>query len=291
MSAEAKEKVRRPVLRWHGGKWRLAPRILPYFPPHRVYVEPFGGAASILVRKERCYAEVYNDLDGDVVNLFRVLRDPAKAALLIAALRLTPFAREEFTAAYEPSGDPVEQARRLVIRSFMGVGSDGLKTSVRTGFRHNTTRAWKIPAHDWINIPDNLETVVARLRGVVIEQKPALEVMAKHDADFALHYVDPPYMLGTRSTKNGYHGYNHELADSDHSELLSFLRGLRGGVVLSGYPAPLYDEALKDWRRVEFAALADGARPRTEVLWINPKAAADLGRTSPQRQLFEAASD
>src|SRR5690606_19105648 len=115
---------RRPVLRWHGGKWLLAPWIIEHFPAHRVYVEPFGGAGSVLMRKPRTYAEIWNDLDGEVVNIFRVLRSP-DANRLVDALRLTPFSRQEFTGAYEPSSDPVERARRLVIRSFMGFGSNG----------------------------------------------------------------------------------------------------------------------------------------------------------------------
>ena len=90
----------RPVLRWHGGKWLLAPWIIGHFSEHRVYVEPFGGAGSVLMRKPRCYAEVWNDLDGEVVNLFRVLRS-ARAQELVDVIRLTPFARDEFVAAYE----------------------------------------------------------------------------------------------------------------------------------------------------------------------------------------------
>src|SRR4051812_27379642 len=114
----------RPVLRWHGGKWKLAPFVLPFFPPHRIYVEPFGGAGSLLMRKERVYAEIYNDLDDVVVNLFRVLRDEAKGTRLIDALRLTPFARAEFDEALEEAEDDVERARHLVVRSYMGFGSN-----------------------------------------------------------------------------------------------------------------------------------------------------------------------
>src|SRR5437868_3648689 len=110
----------RPVLCWHGGKWKLAPWIVSHFPPHRVYVEPFGGAASVLIQKPRSYGEVYNDLDQDVVNLFRILQVPAQAAALRDKLRLTPFSREEFELGYLDAEDPVERARRLVILSFMG---------------------------------------------------------------------------------------------------------------------------------------------------------------------------
>lgn len=258
----------RPVLRWHGGKWLLAPWIIAHFPEHRAYVEPFGGAASVLIRKPRSYAEVYNDLDGAVVNLFRVLRS-GHAGDLVESLRLTPFARTEFVQAYEPASDPVERARRLIIRSFMGFGSNGHNRS--TGFRANSSRSGTAPAHDWANYPDCLTQVVERLRGVAIESKDAKAVMAQHDAPTALHYVDPPYMFEARADLSK--DYAHELTDADHAELLTFLRGLRGMVVLSGYPCALYDEVLADWTRVDRAALADGAKPRIEVLWINPAAA------------------
>src|SRR5690606_17939073 len=103
-------------------KWRLAPWIISHFPPHQVYVEPFGGAASVLMQKHRVYAEVYNDLDGEVVNVFRVLRDPDTAARLERALRFTAFARDEYESAYEPCDDPVEQARRTIVKGAMGYG-------------------------------------------------------------------------------------------------------------------------------------------------------------------------
>ena len=111
----------RPILRYHGGKWILAPWIISHFPPHRVYVEPFGGAASVLLRKPRSYAEVYNDLDREIVSLFRVARERGEE--LRRALELTPFARQEYLEAWHPSDDPLEQARRTVIRAYMGFAS------------------------------------------------------------------------------------------------------------------------------------------------------------------------
>ena len=122
----------RPALRWHGGKWILAQWIIGHFPKHQAYVEPFGGAASVLIRKPVSYAEIYNDLDHTVVNFFKVLRSD-RAQELVEVLRLTPFSRVEFMEAYGESDDPVERARRLVIRSFMGFGSNGHNRS--TGFR------------------------------------------------------------------------------------------------------------------------------------------------------------
>lgn len=271
----------RPVLRWHGGKWKLAPWIIAQFPPHRIYVEPYGGAASVLLRKPRSYGEIYNDLDADVVNLFRVLRSD-KAGEMIESLRLTPFARAEFEQAYEATSEPVERARRLVARSLMAFGSDGHNAEVRTGFRANSNRSATTPAHDWSNYPAGLARIVERWRGVVVENRPALDVMRQHDGPDTLHYVDPPYMPATRSQKSRrgkirYHAYAHEMTEADHAALLEFLPTLQGAVVLSGYPIEIYDAALSGWARLERQALADGARARTEVLWINPAAHAGSG--------------
>lgn len=256
----------------------LAPWIIRHLPQHRHYIEPYGGAASVLIRKPKAFNEIYNDLDLQVVNLFRVLRSE-RAGELIEKLKLTPYAREEFDGSYEVSEDPVEEARRLVIRSFMGFGSDGHNRDVSTGFRSNSNRSGTTPAHDWVNYPYALGAVVERFRGVVIENRPALDVMAEADAADALHYVDPPYMPETRSSKSRkgggkYHAYAHEMELRDHEELLHCLQSLKGSVVLSGYPSELYDKSLtlaRGWRRVERQALADGARPRTEVLWLNAR--------------------
>lgn len=306
-------KPTRPVLRWHGGKWKLAPWIMQFFPQHRIYVEPFGGAGSMLMRKERVYAEVYNDLDDVVVNLFRVLRDEAKAARLTEQLRLTPFARAEFNEALEAAEDDVERARHLIVRSYMGFGSNAhssspvadktaFKTYTRpadqdayrsTGFRANSNRSGTTPAHDWANYPDALPAIVERLRGVIVESRPAIDVMKQHDGGGTLHYVDPPYLPETRSPANKYdlkhRMYRHELSVDDHKELLAFLQTLEGMVALSGYPSPLYDDALHDWKRVTTQALADGARKRTEVLWLNPACVEALDRE--RHDLFSRAAE
>lgn len=255
--------VARPVLRWHGGKWMLAPWIIQHMPAHRIYVEPFGGAASVLMRKPRSYAEVYNDLDDEVVNLFRVLRSD-QADRLADLLRLTPFAAEEFADAYGATDDTVERARRTIIKAFMGFGSNSIHR--KSGFRSNSNRRGTTPARDWVNYPDQLAAAVERLRGVVILNRDACEVMAAHDGPETLHYVDPPYLPETR---DGGTDYAHEMTEAQHSDLLKFLRGLNGKVIVSGYPSDLYDESLHGWRRVQRKALADGARDRTEVLWLN----------------------
>jgi len=259
---------RRPILRWHGGKWRLAEWIISHIPRHRVYVEPFGGAGSVLLRKPRSYAEVYNDLDGEVVNLFRVARDHGED--LRRALELTPFSRKEFADSYLETADPIEQARRTVIRSFMGFGSNSHNKA--TGFRANSNRSGTTPAHDWRNYPDAFGDVIDRLRGVVIENRNAADVMAAHDGEETVHYVDPPYVAATRDKGRD---YRHEMTDADHEALADTLHGLHGVVVLSGYRSEMYDALYKGWRRVDRHALADGARDRVESLWISPHCPSD----------------
>lgn len=252
----------RPILRYHGGKWLLAKWILSNFPSHRVYTECFGGAASVLLQKERSYGEIYNDLDAEIVNLFRVARDEGDK--LRMALEFTPFSREEFRLSYIAHPGPVEQARRTVIRSFMGFGSNSHNKA--TGFRSNSNRSGTTPAHDWKNYPECLAAIIERLRGVCIENREAALVMLAHDGEQTLHYVDPPYVPETRD-KGG--DYRHEMDDADHRALAEVLYGLKGKVAISGYPCALYESLYSDWRRIERPSLADGARKRTEVLWMN----------------------
>lgn len=276
---------RRPVLRYHGGKYRLAPWVIEHFPTHRVYVEPFGGAASVLMRKPRSPGEVYNDIDDEVVGLFRVLRDPATAEQLRVRLLMTPFSRSEFRAAYEPTEDPVERAARLVVRSFMGFGSDSATRDSVTGFRVAASRSPDFmgqrckdahsgagPALDWSTWPDAVPSFVRRLRGVVIECKDALAVMRSSDSIDALHYVDPPYPISTRTRVGKGRGYRHELTNEQHVALAECLGSLEGMVVLSGYRCPLYDELFAGWHRVDRNHRAQGAKASVESLWLNAAA-------------------
>jgi|SRR5688572_2699964 len=252
---------RRPILRYHGGKWKLADWIIFNMPAHRTYVEPFGGGGSVLIRKGRSYAEIYNDLDGEIVNLFRVYRDQGKA--LRELILSTPFARDEFVESYELSPDPLEQARRTLVRSFMGFGSNSHNRP--TGFRCNSNRSGTTPAHDWANYPDAMPALIERLRGVVIENRDAMQVMAQQDSDETLHYVDPPYLPETRDPGGD---YRHEMTEQQHIELARFLNQLKGAVVVSGYQSEMYMDMYAGWRCVSRKAHADGASPRIEVLWI-----------------------
>ena len=276
-------------MRWHGGKFRIADWIIKFFPKHHAYTEGYGGGGSVLICKEPARSEVYNDLNRTMVSLFRILQDrdpdgnplPGAAAELIRLLNITPFAREEFELAYQVADCPIEAARRTLIRSFMGYGSDGTCGIYKTGFRATVTSTWKLPATEWATYPAALQLLVPRMRKVVIENTNAIELIKRMDAPHTLHYVDPPYLPSTRSAGSrrrgaGFHVYEHELTYEEHVELLEELDRLEGMVVLSGYPSELYDSRLADWRRVQRKAYADGGRARTEVLYINQAAVAAL---------------
>jgi DNA adenine methylase len=236
-------------------------------PAHRVYVEPFGGGGSVLLRKPRAYAEIYNDLDGEIVNLFRMVRDRGEE--LLRLIELTPFSREEFELSYEPCDDPLEWARRTMVRCGMGFGSTGLNTDKKTGFRRHLTKGHHHHANDWLRQCSNLPAVTERMSGVMIERMDACELMALHDSADALHYVDPPYLAATRTWRKGHESYRHELTDECHGRLGACLKSLKGKVMVSGYGSDLYDEMFEGWVRVEKVAYADVRAKRTEVVWMN----------------------
>ncbi|MBU1229538.1 MAG: DNA adenine methylase [Proteobacteria bacterium] len=261
----------RPVLRYHGGKWKLAPWIISHFPAHRAYVEPFGGGASVLLRKPRVPTEVWNDLDGELVHLFKVLRDPSSVEALSRSCALTPFAREEFDLSYEETEDQVERARRFIVRSFFGYGSKACISHAKNGFRCLRTGE-NSPAVDWSRYPEALQAAARRMLGVVIEHKPALDIIRRFDRQDTLFYLDPPYVQGLRNLEQGI--YRHEMTDDEHRELAASLLEIKGMAVVSGYRCALYDELYSGWRRLDCRAYADKASPRTESLWISPKAQA-----------------
>lgn len=270
MSIEAK--VTRPVLRYHGGKWLLAPWLIEHFPEHQVYVELFGGAASVLLRKPRSKSEVYCEIDPDVVNLFQVLRDPGNCAELCRQLELTPFSREDFQVAYEEYDwdHNIERARKLVVRSFFGFGSSGNRAYI-TGFRASSKQSNRAHAMDWANVPEALHAVVERLKGVTIENRSAFQVIKQQDSAETLFYADPPYPHFTRSShcKNQ---YAFEMDTNDHRQLALVLNQIKGKAIVSGYPNELYEEFYRGWRRVErehSKAGQVGRVPSTEVLWMN----------------------
>lgn len=261
----------RPVLRYHGGKWKLAPWVIEHLPPHKVYVEPFAGAASILLRKPRSPSEVLNDLDEEVVGLFRVLRDEPSALELARRLALTPFARAEYEDwCYGHPDDAIDSAHRMICRSFMGMSSKGIWQKSGFDSRLNgdgfLSRVNSLKA-----MPEVVLAVAERLRGVLIEREDAVTLIGRFQRDDCLLYCDPPYVKAARGRSSQI--YQWDMSDAGHRRLAGALRAGKGMVVLSGYPCDLYDQLYSDWKRVERPHLADRSRPTTEVLWLNPAAA------------------
>ena len=252
--------MKRPALRYHGGKWRLAPWIIQYFPEHKIYVEPFGGAASVLLRKHRSRAEVYNDRDDDIVNVFLQLREHGQE--LKDLLYMTPFARSEFKLAHQNTDDPLERARRIIVRSFMGIGTDAIRRQ-SNGFRADSQRNC---AADWTSYIEALDSLIERMQGVIIENRDWKLILDSHDSEDTLFYLDPPYVSSTRTSS---HGYSYEMSDDDHQKLSEVLRGVKGKVILSGYASDLYDRLYGDWHRVERPHKAFFAKNTIEVLWAN----------------------
>lgn len=262
--------LERPPLRYYGGKWRLAPWIVSHLPKHRTYVEVFGGAAGVLLRKPRSIVEVYNDLDSQVFNFFLVLRDADLGERLVRQIDLTPFSREEFDLSYERTSDPVEAARRFVARCYFGHGTCGMDPLDSNGFRSCDIRAGKSYAREWAGVPMAISSAANRMRGGTLENMDFRKLIPKFDDRGTLFYVDPPYPMSTRAS--GGKGYVHEMTDDAHRQLAWLLKSVRGKVIISGYPCRLYSELYGDWRREEKATTANGrvgAVPRTEVVWMN----------------------
>lgn len=266
----ATDEIKRPALRYYGGKWNLAPWIISHFPPHKNYVEPCGGAASVLLQKPRSPLETYNDLDGNVVNFFRVLRD--RPDELIRKIRLTLWARAEFELSLQPCGDEVERARRFFVSGWMS-----MQGATNESFRPNPT--WRIQHHidnrGLYDMPhnqeDNLIHVASRFFDVQIENRPANEVVIKYDNKDTLIYFDPPYLDETRTENDA---YTVDWNGSDlHTEAADLLRQAAGYVIISGYACPLYTELYEahGWQRVDKEAQTNSGGKRIESLWLSPR--------------------
>lgn len=239
-------------------------------PDHAAYVEVFGGGAGVLLRKPRAKVEVYNDLDGQVVNLFRCLQDPTKLASLIRLLTFTPFSRDEHALSYEPTDDPVEAARRFVFRTYSGHGTCSIDPRDSNGFRSCDIRSGKSYAREWAGIPDAIAAAAGRFVGVTIENRDFRKLIPKFDAQETLLFCDPPYPMSTRSA--GGKCYTHEMCDASHRQLAWLLKRCSSKVMLTSYQSRLYDDLYADWHRIEKKTTANGqvgSVSRTEVLWLN----------------------
>jgi DNA adenine methylase len=269
-----------PVLKYPGAKWSLASWIIEHMPPHTTYLEPFFGSGAVFFNKRPSKVETINDIDGNVVNLFRVIRErPEELARLI---EFTPWARDEYYASYEQTGDPLEGARRFLVRCWQ---AHGTRLGNRTGWRHNI-QGPNGGLNGWNNLPKSIIKIAKRFDGVQIESQPAVEIIGRHNFENVLIYADPPYVWETRTDRDrGRKMYHHEMTDQEHIELLDALDAHSGPVLLSGYACPLYDERLSKWDRHSCKAQAECGQTRIEVLWLNQVAADGLA----QQSLFKEA--
>lgn len=248
------------VLKYPGAKNRLAHWICRYIPEHDVYLEPFAGSLAILFNKPRSHIETVNDLDGEVTNFFRILRDRGNE--LEQLISLTPFSRREYENAYELCEDELEMARRFAVKCWMGFGCGNL---YRNGFKSGQQKNSPNPARAWCELPETIKLAEERLKGVQIENLPATDLIKRYDTQDVFIYADPPYLHGTR--KN--YLYKHEMSNEDHKKLLNLLIKHPGKVLLSGYDNDLYNNMLCGWNKVQKETLAEGGRKRTETLWMN----------------------
>lgn len=258
--------ISRPPVRYYGGKWRIAPWIIQYFPPHITYCEPFAGGASVLFRKEPSKFEVINDLNNDVVNFFDVLR--SRPDDLIRAIELTPYSRSEYVRAYDRDGDCIERARRFYVRSRQSYGSG--EGEYRTGWRYQANdRRGSSVVNEW-NQPEHLWEAARRLKVVQIECDDALKVIERFDTPQTLFYVDPPYLFKTRYSDE--HRYANEMTTAEHCQLAHVLRAVQGMVILSGYESDLYNDLYPDWSKVSKDTRTNANHEATEYLWLSPDA-------------------
>ena len=250
------------LLNYPGAKWGMAKDIIALMPPHRSYLEPFFGSGAVLFNKPPSAIETVNDIDGDIVNFFKILRECPDE--LAADIAMTPYSREVFNDAHENRGvSDYERAYKFAIRSKMG---HGFKTRQKTGFKVDVCgreRAYCVKS--WNRLPEDLLEAAWRLKEVQIENQPALDLIQKYNYDNVLIYADPPYLLNTRGGKQ----YRFEMTEQDHVELLDTLKQHKGSVILSGYPSELYDRELSGWNRIAQKSYNQAHSPRTEVLWCN----------------------
>ncbi len=251
------------VIKYPGAKWSLAKWIISYFPGHHSYLEPFFGSGAVLFNKPRSHIETVNDLDKNVVNLFHWIRDdPEKLA---HEIYFTPYSRQVYDEAFRAvPEDSLQKAVNFYICLNMG---RGFRTNgERVGWKNDVQgRERAYAARDWCNLPEKIMQAAERLRGVQIENRPAVELIQRFNSEKVLVYCDPPYMLETRHGKQ----YRYEMDDRGHEELLAVLLRHKGPALISGYDTGLYRDMLRGWTRREHTSYSQACSKKKEVLWMN----------------------
>lgn len=252
---------------WFGGKQLMAGKLVPLFPEHRTYVEVFGGACSLMFAKEPSPVEVYNDVDSDLVNFMRVLRDPELFPDFYHRACLSPYSREEWLFCRDHLNDdpnPAERARRFFVLarfSFSGLVGKSFGIDVTAS---KCGMVQKASAYQ--GVISILPMLSERMVSVLIENRDFRDIIRLYDTEQTLFYCDPPYLPETR--RSG--AYNHEMTTEDHRELIEILRNVKGKVMLSGYPSELYDSL--DWNKREWDVTCHAAG-RTKASGLQGKGA------------------
>lgn len=251
------------IAKYPGSKWSIAKWIIGHFPEHHSYLEPFFGSGAVLFNKPRSNIETVNDLDDNVVNLFEWIRkDPERLA---HEIYYTPYARQIYEDAFSKTPeDGLEKAVNFYIKLNMG---HGFRTNgEKVGWKNDVQgRERSYASQDWCNLPEKIIQAAERLRGVQIENRPAVELISRFNFENVLIYCDPPYMLETRHGKQ----YRCEMDDRDHEALLRLLLQHKGPVLISGYDTDLYRDMLGDWNRYENVSYSQVCSKKQEVLWMN----------------------
>lgn len=254
----------KPILRYPGAKWNLASWIINQMPPHQSYLEPFFGSGAVFFNKTPARLETINDLDGDIVNFFRVCREQPDE--LARAIALTPWAREELNHCQDKINNPIERARRTAVACHMTFGSRQHGKS----FRHSTGSTQNGGPDNpkiWDRVPTIVMEVAKRLKTAQIENKPAIELIKGFSGKDVLIYLDPPYVKSTRTL----HGeqYRFEMADKDHEELLKSIAASDANIIISGYENSLYNDYLTRWNKKSIQARVERGKSKTETIWYN----------------------
>lgn len=248
------------LLKYPGSKWKISDWIICHFPKHKVYLEPFFGSGACFFNKAPCYTETINDINGDIVNLFKVCREFPEE--LSRQLMLTPFARDEFVACYERTDDPIEQARRTLVRYHQSFGTTN---SCKRSWRNVQTYGGPRTATMWNNLPEIIYDVALRLKDAQIENTDALELIRRYNHPQTLIYIDPPYLAELRKR----YMYQNEMDDSAHVKLLDCIKQSDSMIIISGYDNELYNKELDGWFTDTVNAQAQFGKSRKEKIWMN----------------------
>lgn len=248
------------IIKYPGGKWRIAEWIISHFPPHKVYCEPFFGSGAVFFKKPPALIETINDLNGDVVNLFKVCRERPEE--LAAALEFTPWSREEYINCYAIEGDEVERARRFLVRHHQSFGTTN--SNLNTWRNSQTYRSPRTVAQ-WNSLPEIIMQTCTRLKEAQIENKEAFTLIERYDDPNTLLYLDPPYLPELR--KRGM--YKCEMTSEQHKQLLELISKSKSKICLSAYDSELYNEKLKGWYTDEKPTIAQMGKHRIEKLYMN----------------------